>query len=136
MTTHRSPKDWAPVLIWCSVIFGAGTFNSGIGGKLLAGDKFTHILTYGILGIVIARSVEASSLGEVTSLWQRALLSPILFALVMSTAIGAIDEIHQSFVPGRFGSFEDVVADSIGGLFGAWIFLLAGRNDSAADELG
>jgi VanZ family protein len=36
------------------------------------------------------------------------------FAWVLSAVYGATDEWHQSFVPGRMMTFEDLVADAAG----------------------
>ncbi len=40
---------------------------------------------------------------------------------------GAFDEIHQLFVPGRYGSFADVCLDTCGGVFGLLLCLGAVR---------
>jgi VanZ family protein len=44
-------------------------------------------------------------------------------AVLASLLYGAGDEFHQSFVPGRSVSPFDVMADTLGGLIGAWLFL-------------
>lgn len=40
---------------------------------------------------------------------------------------GACDEIHQLFVPGRWGSFADVCLDTCGGAFGLVLCILASK---------
>lgn len=47
----------------------------------------------------------------------------ILFGFVATVTLAALDEIHQTFVPGRSGNFTDVCIDSIGALL-ASLFLL------------
>lgn len=46
--------------------------------------------------------------------------------------MGAIDEIHQSFVPGRFSSIFDWFADLLGGVIGTlagrWIIMMVGKS--------
>ena len=44
----------------------------------------------------------------------------ILICTLIGMAVGALDEFHQSFVPGRFGNdLGDLAADSLGSLVGA-----------------
>ena len=43
----------------------------------------------------------------------------ILAALAFSVAYAALDELHQSFVPGRHATWVDATIDSFGALFGA-----------------
>jgi VanZ family protein len=38
-----------------------------------------------------------------------------------------LDEIHQSFVPGRMPEVLDVLADVGGGLLGVWLFIVLAR---------
>lgn len=72
-------------------------------------DKVLHCLVYTVLGL--------------TALWalpprfrrQRPLLASVVVVL-FCLGYGLSDEFHQSFVPGRFASLGDVVADTVGGL--------------------
>ena len=41
--------------------------------------------------------------------------------LIICSVCGAIDEIHQSFVPGRSSKFSDVIIDTIGAFIGIMI---------------
>ena len=36
----------------------------------------------------------------------------------------AADELHQRFVPGRYGCFADVILDTCGGIFGMWVLMV------------
>lgn len=43
--------------------------------------------------------------------------------MIFSGVIWAVlDELHQSFVPGRYSSFLDVMADTAGILISVWLF--------------
>lgn len=46
-----------------------------------------------------------------------------LYALIVAWVFvsAAVDEFHQLFVPGRYGSFADVLLDTAGGAFGLWV---------------
>ncbi len=56
--------------------------------------------------------------------------------LVVATAVGfgCLDELHQSFVPGREPSLADVVADGTGALFVAWIARAVRRGPGEASR--
>lgn len=48
-----------------------------------------------------------------------------LIVLLVISVVGAVDELHQTFTPGRSGGDHgDWLADVSGGLAGAWIFLM------------
>ncbi len=51
----------------------------------------------------------------------------VLFVVLWVFVSGALDEFHQLFVPGRYGSFADVLLDTCGGAFGLWLCLWASR---------
>lgn len=53
-------------------------------------------------------------------------LRPLILGLVVlgSALLGALDEIHQSFVPRRIATSKDVLWDTIGGVLGTAIFVV------------
>lgn len=79
--------------------------------------KAGHITEYTILALLAARASITSS---------RALLHTYWFAasLLFAIAYAASDEFHQSFVPARGASVEDVLIDTLGGLLGLTILWL------------
>lgn len=46
----------------------------------------------------------------------------IIAALVLTVGHGVFDEIHQSFVPGRYASLTDVLFNAIGACLGVLVF--------------
>jgi len=44
-------------------------------------------------------------------------------SLFLGAAVGALDELHQSFVPGRHSCIEDVAADVVGVAIGLALYL-------------
>lgn len=53
-------------------------------------------------------------------------------ALLITVAYGFLDEWHQSFVPGRYGSFTDIALDCAGALLGVAVgSWLQGRRQSS-----
>jgi VanZ family protein len=87
-------------------------------------DKIVHVLIYGVLGFFFARALTSRYRLEV--IWKR--YRGYLVASVLLTVLyGISDEYHQSFVPGRSVEVADVIADTIGGIFGACITVLYHR---------
>ena len=71
-------------------------------------DKLLHAVEYAVLGALLA--------------WPLARVAPrrsFLLAVVLASAYGASDELHQWFVPWRVADPRDWVADSTGGAVGA-----------------
>lgn len=49
----------------------------------------------------------------------------LLISAIASVVFAALDEYHQTFIPGRMGSIKDVLIDSIGITFACIVFYLA-----------
>lgn len=58
-----------------------------------------HLIAYGILGLLLALGVGTDRRG-------------LAMALVVATLYGALDEVHQTFVPGRQGRAREVLVDA------------------------
>jgi VanZ family protein len=74
---------------------------------------------YGVLGLLLARAMHNPP--------RTTLLRVVFAAVVMIIAIGALDEWHQQYIQGRSSEGADWMADSIGGLIGALIWLAFNR---------
>lgn len=74
-------------------------------------DKGLHFSAYAPLGALLAVG------------FRRAVSRPLLVAAITVLLLGVLDEFHQSFVPGRFPSIGDVIADVLGGSAGAIVVL-------------
>lgn len=91
--------------------------GSSIPGKAIAElgfdvwDKLLHTAEYLPLGFLAAMALRRQPLG----LSRKAVVTagPLLVL-----ALGVVDELHQWFVPGRFCSALDAVADALGGFIG------------------
>ena len=115
---------WAPPLLWMALIFAVSaqpTLPS------LADSLFDSLIKYG------AHFFEYAVLAL---LWYRAIYSrfpdpkilPLAFIIVFLYALS--DEFHQSFVPGRSATWQDVAVDVLGGACAllAWNALQQWRN--------
>ena len=58
-------------------------------------------------------------------------------SVLCTMAVAALDEFHQSFLPGRTGVFHDVILDSMGGIFTQCLLLLYwSRKDKGKNKEG
>ncbi len=81
-------------------------------------DKIEHFIAYGLLAFLLTLALYFQK--KFTLLRSKA----FLFAFIFILAYGAVDELHQLFVPGRICDIYDWLADSIGGIFGITIVYL------------
>lgn len=79
-------------------------------------DKVAHFIEYGILGGLLWRAWRATFGRSYAALVATAALS-------CAVLMGTIDEIHQSFVPGRDSSPYDLFADAAGATIAQIILL-------------
>ncbi len=73
-------------------------------------DKIQHIIEYSILGFFVLGSFA-----------NRNNVKIILLVIIICSIYGITDEIHQFFVPGRYFSILDMVANSVGVFIGILI---------------
>lgn len=81
-------------------------------------DKVVHTICYGGLALCVAFGYVGGGHRGL-----RGLIVPI----VLTAAYGMIDEVHQSFTPGRSCSLLDWAADLLGATLGSLAYLLAAR---------
>lgn len=118
-------KRWLPALLMMALIFGFSSIPSTampeFGGLDFSIKKFGHALGYGLLARAYLRGLGGKR--------------PWL-AWSMALAYAALDEFHQSFVPGRGPSAWDVLLfDNIGALAGLWAgSLLRKRNQPKGER--
>ncbi len=104
----RNVKRWMPLIGWVVMIFGLSSVPSlSTDTEFPRGfDKVAHFFEYAVLVILVHRglSYETGARGVVT------------FVIVAATCIGVagLDELYQSFIPGRDSSIMDIVADTSG----------------------
>ncbi len=108
--------QWIPVLAWMAVIFGLSSIPDLSSGLQPLWDlilrKIAHAVEYAILGWLVFRALERSGRS-------RALV--FVWALVLSAAYAASDELHQHFVAGRHAAVVDGLIDTLGSLVGIFV---------------
>lgn len=111
MTARNFSRYWLPPLLYLALIYllsgmSAPPIPVGWDGNLL------HYPEYALLGLLLARALEG---GRREAPW----LPILLGAFAMAVVLGALDELHQSFVPGRMPDPVDWWHDAVGAAFGA-----------------
>ena len=107
---------WLPMLAWMAWIFYLSDQSAlprpgrkvGVSDSLF--DYSAHAATFGFLAILVWRAIKARPRFLPTWLTAR----PNLSAGILAALYAASDEIHQSFVPGRWCKFSDWVVDVVG----------------------
>jgi len=138
-------KHWWPALIWALVISGFSTaaFTSDNTSHFIIPilrfflphasaetldflhhiiRKCGHLTEYFILSMLILRGIRAGEKGMH--------LRWALVTILVIAAYAALDEYHQSFVPGRTAAVGDVLIDTSGGIAAqivASLFVLLGK---------
>ena len=87
-------------------------------------DKYEHFIAYAGLAFLLSLALYFQKKSILIS--SKAFLFTIVFILIY----GAVDEVHQLFIPGRWCDFYDWLADSFGGLIGVTIAYLFIRKES------
>ena len=124
-------KQWWPALAWAIVIsvFSTGIFTSDNTGRIIIPilhwllprapaetlfklhhiiRKCGHFTEYFILSLLILRGIRAGR-RDSRLVWA-------LAAIAIVAAYASLDELHQSFVPGRTPAVADVLLDTTGGI--------------------
>lgn len=81
-------------------------------------DKLGHMIVYGVLAVTI---LFAFNENQKSTRPRRVMVLTVIFCILY----GITDEIHQSFIPGRFVSIYDIFADGTGASVACvlWIWL-------------
>ena len=88
-------------------------------------DYTGHFIGYALLGALLLRALAGAT-------WRGVTARAGWLAVLVASAYGLTDEIHQVFVPGRSATVEDWVADSFGAITGVLLVRAAARIHSGA----
>lgn len=76
-------------------------------------DKIIHALVYGLIATAWLRWFLTFN-SRTKAAWM---------AITLTAAFGVTDEVHQSFVPGRFADLSDWVADTFGAILATFCYM-------------
>jgi len=99
-------RYWVPVILYAGVIFAFSSLPT-VPELPQKSDKILHFLEYFLLAFLLWRVLARERFWTLES--ERALA-----IVLIGSAYAAFDEIHQSFVPGRYASIYDWFADVAG----------------------
>ena len=115
MGFSRALSLWLPVVAWAGLIFALSSIpdlGTGLGTWDLVLRKLAHAAEFAVLGFLLLRALGLEAV-----------------ALALGIAYAASDELHQHFVPGRQGSYLDVLLDSVGVVAGVVAFRALSNRD-------
>ena len=108
---------WVPVVAWMAAIWLLSSATSseieGASSSLpspAARDPLAHVVEFGVLAALLYRLLASHAGRRPFALWA--------VAAALTLAYGAVDEMHQSFVPGRDAGLADIGYDALGALAG------------------
>ena len=111
-------RFWFPVIVYSGIIFFTSSVPN-VRTPLAAFDfdKVLHLIEYAPFGFLVARAMGGTRvLISKRALWAGVVLISFLYA--------ASDEFHQSFVPGRNSGVFDLIADTVGGVMGGYLYMV------------
>lgn len=103
--TESGPARWlvaAMAVVFVANLFYLGAKPFAVGLIPSPWDKLAHLASFGLLAGL---------------LWLGGLRKQSAWVVVVVTLIGAADELHQHFLPGREGDPFDVLADVLAALW-------------------
>ena len=109
-------KKWLLVILWAGFIFFLShqpDLSSGLPGVWdFFFAKSAHFLEYAILTFLLICALQGHQLTKKKIL---------ILAAILAIGYAFSDEYHQSFILGRNASLRDILIDSLGVLFVAWL---------------
>jgi VanZ family protein len=101
-----------PLALYWITLFIATSIPSEALPKIAVGDKLEHFFAYMILSILVSLTFHFQKKIKLLNTY------PLLSALFVVSLYGALDEWHQTFIPGRYAELLDMVSNFFGALFG------------------
>ena len=121
---------FGPALAYMSLIFVLSSFPIQLDlERVPFRDKGVHFVEYGTLGALLAHALRATY-PRAHSLWIW------ILATIATVLWGALDEIHQAFVPGRNSDVVDLMADAVGAVVGAAVYLVVHKRRIGRSVIG
>jgi VanZ family protein len=104
-------RRWGPALLFTAILFAASSRPTLPVDLHSGSDKLVHFAAYSVLGVLLARGQLRSG---VSAAW----------VILVGILIGGLDELYQSTIPNRSTDALDWLADSLGVVFGVFVFNL------------
>ncbi|MDH7511635.1 MAG: VanZ family protein [Clostridiales bacterium] len=112
----RKYAAFLPAAIYYSLIFFLSSKDYDVPIDIHPVDKAVHFIEFAILAFLLSLGFfRASALS---------IRMKIIFSFLVTIGLGALDEFHQYFVPGREVELFDLLADALGAAAGVFVFLI------------
>ncbi|MDB4975828.1 MAG: hypothetical protein JWN48_4169 [Myxococcaceae bacterium] len=107
---------WLPVLAYTLLIWWLSSqqLDFAFMERVPMQDKGVHFLEYGTLSFFTLHALSVT--------WPVRRFSTVVAATIITMGLGLLDELHQSFVPGRSSDVLDLLADVIGAAIAAMVY--------------
>jgi VanZ family protein len=117
----RIALAWLPAILYTSLIWWLSSQSLSLKPleKFPFQDKGVHFVEYAGLCFAFCFAV--------TRTWRGRGLRALLTALLITAALGLVDELHQAFVPMRSSDIRDWFADAFGASFAVVVSSLVWR---------
>ncbi len=109
---NRIKFVYTPLIIYWLILLIATSIPGNDMPDIHMNDKFEHFLGYGLLTILINFSLLVQSKNKLLK------TKAYLASIIIVSIYGALDELHQIFVPGRDCDFYDWITDFSAACFG------------------
>jgi VanZ family protein len=107
---------WLPLIAYCIFIYIQSSYPSPEQlPSFEFSDKLLHFGAYAVMGVLFYRAYQTLPI-------RNHIQFLLLLSMTSAALYGISDEIHQSFVPYRHGSFSDVIADALGAICGVYVY--------------
>lgn len=113
---RRFALYWLPPIIYLTLIFTLSGMSHPPMPSIVDGN-YLHYPEYAVLAALLLRAMAGAKRGFPG--W-----GLLLLALLLSSVWGALDELHQAFVPGRVPDPSDWWHDTLGAAAGAGLWTL------------
>jgi hypothetical protein len=97
---------WVPVILYAAGIFALSSLTA-VPEMPKKSDKILHFLEYSLFAFLLWRALARDRIGTLER-------GRVLIVVLIGSLYAATDEIHQSYVPGRYASIYDWFADVAG----------------------
>lgn len=109
---------YLPLFLYWMLIFILTTLPSSKLPSVKINDKIEHLLAYFGLSVLLGLTLFTQNKSKILK------KSYYIFSILFVALYGAMDEIHQLFVPGRSCDINDWAADISGAIIGSIVIYL------------
>jgi VanZ family protein len=115
---HKKYLVYMPLILYWLLILTLTSLPGAYVPNVHINDKIEHLLAYGGLGFLLNLSLRIQNKFMIVKKF------PALFTILIVSSYGALDELHQLFIPGRTCDILDWRADTAGVIIGVILMSL------------